>query len=141
MSGVATLVVGEQIRIARANALAVKYHLAGSAGSVTIKERCVAGRLAAWDRMSSAEQLPVPRGTTRWLAPRVCALGIARGLVHEDGQMSEDSGFALSSEVVDEDPTRSPRCYASLLSLYDREEASTPAPRSAASCGRAGATR
>lgn len=141
MSGVATLVVGEQIRIARANALAVKYHLADSAGSVTIKQRCVARRLAAWDRMSSAEQVTVPRGTTRWLAPRVCALGIARGLVHEDGQMSEDSGFVLSAQVVDEVPTRSQRCYASLLSLYDREQATARAPRSSASCGRTSATR
>jgi 4-amino-4-deoxy-L-arabinose transferase-like glycosyltransferase len=121
VSGVATLVVGGQIRIARADALAVKYHLAGSMGSVTMKQRCVAARLADWDRMSRAEQMTVPSGTTRRLAPRVCALGIAQGLVRDDGQMSEDSGFALTSQAVDEDPTRSQRCYASLLSLYDRD--------------------
>jgi hypothetical protein len=148
ISGVATFMVGEHMRVAHANSLAVKYHLADSAGSATIKQRCVADMLSEWDHMSPAEQLTLPRGTTKWLAPRVCALGIGQGLVAEDGQMSKHSGSVLSSQVVEEfgtsrvltmtgnflaveygfaastkSATRSQRCNAFVLRFYDREQA------------------
>jgi hypothetical protein len=91
-----------QARENRAARLAVKYGFAPSKEEATLSDRCAGVMLYDFERTDPADRAGVGEDTLRVLAPRVCALGVSRGLVSDDGTMSEESGFRLTTDVVDQ---------------------------------------
>jgi len=89
------------LRLDRANALAVKYGAANSKGEASLADRCVGVMREAYQTTDDPGKAGVPPKTYALLAPKVCALGVERGLVKSDGTMSEDAGRDLTLVVIE----------------------------------------
>jgi hypothetical protein len=89
------------LRLDRANALAVKYGAAGSKGEASLADRCVGVMREAYETTDDPGKAGVPPKTYALLAPKVCALGVERGLVKSDGTMSEEGGRELTFAVIE----------------------------------------
>jgi hypothetical protein len=89
------------LRLDRANALAVKYGAASSKGEASLADRCVGVMREAYTTTNDPGKAGVPPKTYALLAPKVCALGVERGLVKSDGTMSEDAGRELTLAVIE----------------------------------------
>jgi hypothetical protein len=89
-------------RESRASSLAVKYGLAPSKGEATQVDRCTAVMLEDYESAGEAEKAGLGADAFGVLAPRVCSLGVSRGLVSSDGTMSDESSFGLTMDVMNQ---------------------------------------
>jgi hypothetical protein len=88
-------------RADRAADLAVRYGAASSAGDASLADRCVGVLRADYDRSTDPRKAGVPPKTYATLAPDVCALGVERGLVEDDGTMTEQAGKELTLAAIE----------------------------------------
>ncbi|HSC48864.1 MAG TPA: hypothetical protein VLD16_01265 [Gaiellaceae bacterium] len=88
------------LRERRADALAVRYGAASSSSEVTLADRCTGVLRDSYDRYDKPVKVAFPPHTFAVIAPRVCTLGVQRGLVAKDGTMSEQSGYELMVAAV-----------------------------------------
>jgi hypothetical protein len=93
--------VWNQARVDRAADLAVRYGEAPSAESASLADRCVGVMRADYDRSDDPRKAGLPPKTYAVLAPEVCALGVERGLVKDDGTMSEQAGKELTLAAIE----------------------------------------
>jgi hypothetical protein len=98
--GVAALYLGEHRRVDAANRLAVGYGLATSASVATRADRCVAIIMGDYDAAPAATKRNAPRALFARVVPKVCAIGVERGMVAEDGAVSEKDSYAITTEVL-----------------------------------------
>jgi hypothetical protein len=102
--GVAAVLGGSRLwdylRVDRANALAVKYGAASTKDDATLAERCTGVMREDYNTTDDPGVAGVPPKAFALLAPKVCELGVERGLVHTDGTMSEKAGYDLTLEVI-----------------------------------------
>lgn len=88
------------LRESRADGLAVKYGAATSEGAATLADRCTGVMREDYATTSDPRVAGIGPKTYAFLVPKVCTLGVARGLVADDGTMSEQSGFELTTAVT-----------------------------------------
>jgi hypothetical protein len=88
-------------RVERADGLAVRYGAASSEEKATLADRCVGVMRAEYDRSDDPRKAGLPPKVYAQLAPDVCALGVQRGLVKDDGTMSEEAGAELTLGVIE----------------------------------------
>jgi hypothetical protein len=93
-------VLWTQLRETRSSGLAVRYGAASSRSEATLADRCVGVMRNDYDRSDSPLKASVPPRTFALLAPRICALGVRRGLISSDGNMSTGSGRELTLAVI-----------------------------------------
>lgn len=74
----------------------------GEEGEVALSDRCIRGMREEYDRSGSPATQGVPPNAYALLVPKVCALGIERGLVAEDGTMTEQAGRDVTLAVIAE---------------------------------------
>jgi hypothetical protein len=100
---VAAGVVGlrNQAQADRAADLAVRYGAAQAANTASLADRCVGVMRADYDRSEDARKAGLPPKAYAVLAPKVCALGVQRGLVEDDGTMSEQAAKDLTLAAVE----------------------------------------
>jgi hypothetical protein len=89
------------LRLNRANALAVKFGAAPSKGEATLADRCVGVMREVYETTNDPGKAGVPPKVDALLTPKVCALGVERGLVESDGTMSEEAGRELTMVVIE----------------------------------------
>jgi hypothetical protein len=89
------------LRVSRADGLAVKYGAASSTDDVSLADRCTGLIREDYNRSSDPGKAGLPPQAFALLAPKVCALGVERGLVQSDGTMSEQAGNDLTLEVIE----------------------------------------
>lgn len=89
------------LRESRADGLAVKYGAAPSKDQATLADRCTGVMREGYDTTNDRDKAGIGVKTYALLVPEVCALGVERGLVADDGTMSEQSGFDLTQAVVE----------------------------------------
>lgn len=97
---VGIVVVMGQVREGRAAELAVKYGSAPSKGEATLADRCIGVMREDYATTDDPRTAGMGPKTFALLAPKVCALGVDRGLVEDDGTMTEQSGFQLMTAVM-----------------------------------------
>jgi hypothetical protein len=88
-------------RVSRADGLAVKYGAASSTDDVGLADRCTGVMREDYDRSDDPGKAGVGPQAFALLAPKVCALGVERGLVQSDGTMSVQAGKDLTVEVIE----------------------------------------
>jgi hypothetical protein len=91
----------DHLRTSRADALAVKHGAAPSTGEATLADRCMGVIHEEYDRSDDPRKAGIPPRTFARLAPQICALGVRRGLVQDDGTMTEEAGEDLASAVIE----------------------------------------
>lgn len=91
----------KQARVDRADDLAVRYGAASASEAATLADRCVGVMRADYDRSDDPGKAGLPPKTYAVLAPEVCALGVERGLVEDDGTMSTEAGKELTLAVIE----------------------------------------
>jgi hypothetical protein len=88
-------------RVSRADELAVKYGAASATDDASLADRCTGLIREDYDRSSDPGKAGLPPQAFALLAPKVCALGVERGLVQSDGTMSVQAGKDLTLEVIE----------------------------------------
>lgn len=91
----------QHLRVDRANALAVKYGVAASKDDVSLADRCTGVMREEYNTTDDPGTAGVPPQAYALLAPKVCALGVERGLVESDGTMTEEAGYELTTDVME----------------------------------------
>ena len=91
----------DHLRTSRADALAVKYGAASSEGEATLADRCTGVMREEYNRSDDPRKAGLPPKAYALLAPQVCALGVERDLVQNDGTMTEEAGEELTLAVID----------------------------------------
>jgi hypothetical protein len=91
----------DELREDRANRLAVAYGAAPSKGSATLADRCTGVMRREYDITGTAATATIGPKMFASIAPKVCALGVERRLVADDGTMSEQSGYDLMTAVIE----------------------------------------
>jgi hypothetical protein len=103
-AGVVVIVGGyalwNHLRVDRASALAVKYGAATSEDEATLADRCIGVMHEEYNTTDDPGIAGVPPKAFATLVPEICELGVERGLVDNDGTMSEQAGFDLTGEVA-----------------------------------------
>jgi hypothetical protein len=94
------LAVWHHTRVGHANRLAVKYGAAPSSRDATRADRCVGVMRDDYSHGGKALQSHLPPHTAALLFPKVCSLGVQRGLVRDDGTMTKESGHELTLAVI-----------------------------------------
>ena len=94
-------VLWDHLRESRADGLAVKYGAASSKDEATLADRCTGVMREAYDRSDDPRKAGLPPKVDALLTPKICALGVQRGLVEDDGTMSQQAGEELSLAVID----------------------------------------
>jgi hypothetical protein len=89
-----------QLRESRADGLAVKYGAAPSKDEATLADRCTGVMREGYNTMDFPGKAGIGVKTFALLVPEICALGVERSLVANDGTMTEQSGFDLTKAVV-----------------------------------------
>jgi hypothetical protein len=89
------------LRVSRADGLAVQYGAASSTDDVSLADRCTGVMREDYDRSDDPGKAGLPPQAFALLAPKVCALGVERGLVQSDGTMSVQAGNDLTLEVIE----------------------------------------
>jgi hypothetical protein len=87
------------VRESRADGLAVKYGAAPSKDEATLADRCTGVMREDYNTMDFPGKAGIGAKTVALLVPEICALGVERGLVANDGTMTEKSGFELTKAV------------------------------------------
>jgi hypothetical protein len=88
------------VRESRADGLAVKYGAAPSKGKATLADRCTGVMRDGYNRTDDPRTAMIGPKTWAFIAPKVCALGVGRGLVADDGTMTEKAGYDLMLAVT-----------------------------------------
>jgi hypothetical protein len=83
------------VRETRADGLAVKYGAAQSKGESTLVDRCIGTMREEYNTSNDAGKAGIGEQTYALLVPEVCALGVERDLVADDGTMSNQAGSDL----------------------------------------------
>jgi hypothetical protein len=91
-----------ELRENRASSLAVKYGAAPSKADATLADRCVGVMREEYDVTDDPRVAGMGPKAFALLTPRICELGMERGLVEDDGTMSEQSGYDLTLAVIEE---------------------------------------
>lgn len=83
------------VRESRADGLAVKYGAAPSKGEATLVDRCIGTMREEYNTSNNPGKAGIGEETYALLVPEVCALGVERDLVADDGTMSYQAGSDL----------------------------------------------
>jgi hypothetical protein len=89
------------VRESRADGLAVKYGAAPSKEEATLADRCTGVMREDYNTMDFPGKAGIGAKTVAVLVPQICALGVERGLVADDGTMTEKSGYDLTKAVAE----------------------------------------
>ncbi|HWM14921.1 MAG TPA: hypothetical protein VNO56_10600 [Gaiellaceae bacterium] len=92
----------QHLRESRADGLAVKYGIAASEDEATLADRCTGVMREEYNRSDDPRKAGLPPKVEALLSPKMCALGVQRGLVEDDGTMSEEAGEELSLAVIEQ---------------------------------------
>ena len=87
-------------RESRADGLAVKYGAAPSTELATLADRCTGEMREEYNTSDIPGKAGLGPKTWAFVAPKVCALGVERDLVRDDGTMTEQSGSELMMAVM-----------------------------------------
>jgi hypothetical protein len=90
-----------QLRESRADGLAVKYGASPSEGQATLADRCTGVMREEYSTTTNPAKAGIGPEAYALMVPKVCALGVERGLIADDGTMSEQSGFELTTAVME----------------------------------------
>jgi hypothetical protein len=88
------------VRDSRADGFAVKHGALPSKSQATLIDRCTGVLRERYNTADHSDKGGVGPKAFALLVPEACALGVERGLVADDGTMSEESGFELGQTVV-----------------------------------------
>lgn len=107
IAGVLVLAAGGSVawgeaRENRAAGLAVKHGFAASKSEATLPDRCAGVMIEDYKTTSDPRKAGIGEQAFTVLVPEVCELGVSRGLVSDDGTMTEDSGFQLTLDVMNQ---------------------------------------
>jgi hypothetical protein len=87
-------------RESRAAGLAVKHGFAASKGEATLADRCAGVMTEDYKTTTGPRKAGIGEQAFAAMVPEICELGVARGLIADDGTMSEESGFRLTTDVM-----------------------------------------
>ena len=90
------------LRISRADGLAVKYGATSTKDDVTLTDRCIGVMREDYNRSDDPRKAGLPPKVDALITPKLCALGVERGLVNSDGTMSEQAGSDLTLAVIEQ---------------------------------------
>lgn len=91
-----------QARESRAAGLAVKHGFATSEDDATLPDSCAGVMIEDFKTSADAGSTGIGEQAFTVLVPEVCELGVARGLVAADGTMTEEAGFRLTTDIVNQ---------------------------------------
>jgi len=91
----------KHLRESWADGLAVKYGIAASEDEATLADRCTGVMREAYILSDDPRKAGLPPKIDALLTPKICALGVQRGLVEDDGTMTEQAGEELTLAVIE----------------------------------------
>lgn len=91
----------DHLRESRADGLAVKHGAAASEDEATLADRCTGVMREEYNRSDDPRKEGLPPRIDALITPKICALGVERGLVEDDGTMTEAAGEELTLAVIE----------------------------------------